>query len=274
MTSTAHGRDLDTLLRKLYADRGFDATHYRRSYIERRVATRLRALQVESYRAYEEALDRDRNEYDCLVNALTINVTEFFRDKPVWEFFERRIVPGLLDRKKQRKQRLLRVWSAGCSGGEEPYSIAMLLLSAVEHAGIDLTVSVHASDIDEESLERAREAKYPNKELHSVPARFRDECVQLDDGRFQVSRGIREHVKFRRLDLFADKPIAAVDVVFCRNVLIYFDRAQQERVFAKFHAALNRSSYLIIGKSEKLGGEAVRSFETLSSREKVYRRLE
>jgi len=260
------------LLKKLYADRGFDAARYRRTYIERRIATRLRAVQVDTYREYRGLLDRDADEYHRLIGALTVNVTEFFRDKPVWELFDREVVPDLLATKMRRRQRLLRVWSAGCSAGEEPYSIAMLLSHAAERAGANLTISVHATDIDAESLEKARAGEYPDKELQSVPLRFRHECEPTDDGHFRISQRIRQLVKFRRLDLFADKPIAAVDAIFCRNVLIYFDRNQQEQIFAKFYAALNRYCYIVIGKSEKIGGEVAQHFEPISSREKVYKR--
>ncbi len=272
MMSAGSSRDLDRLLQKLFADRGFDAARYRRSYIERRIATRLRAVQLDTYREYRTLLDRDAEEYNRLIGALTVNVTEFFRDKPVWDLFDREVVPELLASKARRRQRLLRVWSAGCSAGEEPYSIAMLLNHAAERAGVNLTVSVHATDIDAESLDKARAGEYPNKELESVPLRFRHECEPADDGHFRISQRIRQLVKFRRLDLFADKPIAAVDVIFCRNVLIYFDRGQQEQIFAKFYAALNRNCYIVIGKSEKIGGDVAQHFEPVSSREKVYKR--
>lgn len=272
MVSAVTDRELELLLRKLNADRGLDAHHYRQSYIERRIAARLRAVQLDSYREYRRFLDENIEEYNHLVSALTINVTEFFRDRAVFDLFSKQVVPALLRKKAERHQRLTRVWSAGCAGGEEPYSIAMILADAVKRFDSGFHVSVHATDIDDESLEAASNAVYPNKELRSIPAHFRSECISLGEGRFSISSDIRGLVKFRRLDLFADKPIAAVDVIFCRNVLIYFDRVQQERVFTSFHAALNRGGYLIIGKSEKIGGQSAHRFESLSSREKVYQR--
>lgn len=272
MNSTTIDRELHLLLRKLYSERGLDAHHYRESYVQRRVATRLRALQIDNYRDYRQLLDCDTEEYNRLINALTINVTEFFRDKPVWEFFEKHVLPELAARKMRRKQRLIRVWSAGCAGGEEPYSISMAMGKALAKYGSELNVSIYATDLDENSLEAARSATYPKKEMRSVPSRFRDHCILTDEDEFTIDATVRSRVKFRRLDLFADKPIAAVDVIFCRNVLIYFDRAQQGRIFAGFHTALNRDGYLIIGKSEKIGTEMTGHFEPLSSREKIYRR--
>lgn len=274
MTSKVSDRELELLLRKLRAERGFDAHHYRQSYLERRIATRLRAAQVDSYREYRQVLDCNAAEYNQLINALTVNVTEFFRDKPVWEAFEQQVVPNLLERKRSRGQRLVRVWSAGCSGGEEPYSIAMIMLETTRRIDLDCHLTVYATDIDEECLDAARRAVYPIKELQSVPEKYREGSVPVDGGHFTIRPDIRAHVKFRRLDLFADKPIAAVDVIFCRNVLIYFDRAQQQRIFDMFHGALNREGYLVVGKSEKMGFDAMRKFEIVNGREKIYRRRE
>lgn len=265
-------RELELLLRKLYTERGLDAHHFRPSYIERRLKSRLRAARVDSYREYRRFLDEHPEEYNPLLNALTINVTGFFRDRPVFEFFANRVVPELIQSKTGRRQHLVRVWSAGCATGEEPYSVAMILAEAAAGRKFGSNISVHATDIDERSLETAKEATYPKKELQSVPAHFRGGCEAAGAGQFAIAPEIRQLVKFRRLDLFADKPIAAVDIVFCRNVLIYFDRRQQERIIASFHSALNRGGYLVIGKTEKLGGVFAEKFEALSSRERVYRR--
>jgi len=227
---------------------------------------------LDSYREYRQLLDGNAEEYTRLISALTVNVTEFFRDKPVWESFTKRVVPDLLNRKAARNQHLVRIWCAGCSGGEEPYTVALITHEATSRSDFPFSVSVYASDIDTDCLERARAAVYPNKELSSIPAHYRSECVSAGEGKFTFTKEIRSQVRFRRLDLFADKPIAAVDAIFCRNVLIYFDRAQQERIFDSFHSALNRGGYLIIGMSEKIGGASVRQFETVSGREKIYRR--
>jgi len=274
VVSSVSNRELELLLRKLHSERGLDAGQYRTAYVERRLATRLRAAGLDSYREYSHLLDEDPGEYTRLVEALTINVSDFFRDKPVFDYFIGRVAPELLRRKVARHQHLVRVWSAGCATGEEPYSIAMILSQEAEKtADYSFNLSVYATDIDAQSMEKAVKGTYPNKELASIPAAYRRWCIE-GDGSFSMHPSIRRMVKFRRLDLFADTPIAAVDVIFCRNVFIYFNRAQQERIFETFYSSLNKGGYLIIGKSEKLAAGFARMFEPLSSREKVYRRHE
>lgn len=275
LVSSLSDPELERLLRKLHSERGLDAHHYRESYLQRRIATRLRALQLDSIRDYSRLLDEDPDEYANLLNALTVNVSDFFRDKPVFDFFIRNIVPELLSRKKRRHQHLVRVWSAGCATGEEPYSLAMVLLAAAEAFNdYAFNMTIYATDIDEASMAAAQSARYSKEDKASIPPVYHRFCIQDGDGEFSIAREARQLVKFRRLDLFADKPIAAVDVIFCRNVFIYFGHEQQERIFDVFHESLNKGGYLIIGKSEKLPAGFSREFEPLSSREKVYRRRE
>jgi chemotaxis protein methyltransferase CheR len=232
----------------------------------------MRALGIRSYRRYGVYLDEHPDEYAELLDTLTINVTQFFRDVTVFDRFAATVVPRIIAAKREHHQRALRVWSAGCATGQEPYSIAMVLLAILgEHIG-DFLVGVTGTDIDPRALEKAKSAVYPVKQLEQIPRRFRSGAVDVDGESFTVSSRVRDLVRFTRLNLFEDEPIHKVDVVFCRNVFIYFTREQQHLVSDRFFEALLPGGYLILGRSERLAPDLMRRLEPIDSKERIYRK--
>ena len=267
--------NLDKLVRKLSEERGLDLGHYRQSYLERRIAVRLRSLGLITYRQYADLLDRDPDEYARFLQVLTINVTDFFRDPEMWGVLGDRVVPELVTAKQSRRGTTLRVWSAGCATGEEAYSLAMALIDALGDERGRFTISIHATDIDPAALETARLATYPAEKIEHIPVRMRERfAISAADtpGSFQIAPDVRRLVHFQLFSLFDSPPMKLVDLVVCRNVFIYFDRAQQARLLEGFWNAMSPGAFLVLGRSEKLSASSSKHFETVDSKERIYRK--
>jgi chemotaxis methyl-accepting protein methylase len=264
--------DLGKLLAKVGRDRGLDLTQYRPAYVERRVAARLRVLNMHTYRQYARVLDADPNEYAKLLDTLTINVTDFFRDPPVYTAFRDQIIPSIIEGKTRSRQRMIRVWSAGCATGQEPYSLAMAFLSAKDFQERSFMLSVVGTDLDPRALQTAKTAEYDVGALTHIPKAEQHRFVIVDGKTFHFTPEVTRHVKFQRLNLFSDEPIHMVDVIFCRNVFIYFTRDQQAKVLDAFHRSLARGGYLVLGRSEKMASGLSAMYETVSGRDRIYRK--
>lgn len=263
---------LDKLMRRVRDARGLDLSKYRPTYVERRLGARLRMLDLHTYRQYAAYLDEHPEEYDRLLDVLTINVTDFFRDAIVYETVRRTVVPALVKEKARTRQRMIRIWSAGCATGEEAYSITMTFLSALGPQADDFLLTVLATDIDPQALAIAEKAEYDVARLGHVPRQDRLRWFDISGTTATVRPEVTRHVRFRRLDLFDERPLNVVDLIFCRNVFIYFNRQQQEMVLERFLAALHRGGYLVMGRSEKVSPALAGKFELVSSRDRIYRR--
>jgi chemotaxis methyl-accepting protein methylase len=265
--------ELDRLIAQVKVARGIDLRSYRRTYLERRLATRLRALGIESAEDYCIYLVRNKPEYDRLLESLSISVTEFFRDPKVWDMVRHRMFPELIEAKHRGRSRMIRGWSAGCATGEEPYSLAMCALDALGGNANRFHVSVLATDVDDAALAKAHAGRYPSAALRRIPAMYQQAYTRLTrDGEIEISPEIRKLVRWKHYSLFDDAPMRLVDVVFCRNVMIYLDRDQQDRVLDVFWDALARGGYLVLGRSERLTPAALSRFEVVDGRERIYRK--
>jgi chemotaxis methyl-accepting protein methylase len=271
-TDSVYRGDITRLLQRVLTDRGLDLRQYRQPYVERRLAARMRALGLHTYRQYERHLREHGDEYDKLLDTLTINVTDFFRDESVYRIIRQRIVPDLVKEKLASRQHAIRVWSAGCATGEEAYSIAMTVLTALGEHVEDFLFTVFATDIDPRALEVARKATYDEAKLAHIPRPDQSRFIERGDGTFTFRPEVTRHMKFRRLNLFEDEPIHLLDAVFCRNVFIYFTKEQQARVLERFHEGLHPGGYLVLGRSEKMPPAVAGLFELVDGRERVYRK--
>lgn len=269
----AYRGSLDKLIAKIDEARGLDLGLYRRAYLERRIAARLRVVGLHSYRQYADLLDADPREYEQLIDTLTINVTDFFRDKVVWDVVRRRVMPQLIAAKTEARSRNIRVWSAGCATGEEPYSLAMSLLDALGDKAADFSVSITATDLDPEALAKAERGVFRKERLRRIPSAYQVRFTKsIDADTFEVLPEVRRLVRFQRLSLFDPAPLRAIDMVFCRNVFIYFDHQQQGRVLDNFLTALTYGGYLVLGRSEKLQPAASKRFDVVDGKERIYRK--
>lgn len=263
----------ERLSRRISEVAGLSTEAYKPRCLRRRIAVRMRAHNVTSYEEYLKILDRTPDEFQKLSDALTINVTKFFRNIELWERLREDVLPGLWETGGQP----LRVWSAGCASGEEPYTLAMLFAETAtraRHPEWMKRLVIDATDIDRVCLERARIGSYPAGAFSEAPPEYVARYTEAGaDGGRMVTDVIRRAVHVNRLDLTRDAPRnPPYDLVVCRNVLIYFDRAMQERLFATFAQALRPGGILVLGKVETILGPTRDQLELVDARERVYRR--
>jgi two-component system CheB/CheR fusion protein len=241
---------LDTLLEFVNHSRGFDFTGYKRSSIERRVAKRMGEVGVKSYDEYIDYLELHSDEFAELFNTILINVTGFFRDPPAWEYLATEILPDLLSSRPD--DRPIRVWSAGCASGEEAYTLAMVLARVLGDSAFLERVKIYATDIDEEALDHARHGAFAPRQIEDVPRDALERFFERTDQRYVFRKDLRRCVIFGRNDLVQDAPISRIDLLVCRNTLMYFTAETQAQVLGRFHFALDNEGVLMLGKSEML----------------------
>ena len=262
--------ELDNLLEFIRISRGFDFSGYKRSTLERRLLKRLQQVGIKSYPEYIEYLEVHPEEFTQLFNSILINVTSFFRDTATWEFLEHEILPPLIENK--HPQEPIRVWSAGCASGEETYGITMLLAEQLGLERFKERVKIYATDLDEEALVAARQASYPEKDLESMPSAYLEKYFERSSGRYAFNKDLRRSVIFGRHDLIQDAPISRIDLLLCRNVLMYFNAETQARILARLNYALNEDGYLFLGKAEMLLTHA-NLFTPVSLRNRIFRKV-
>jgi two-component system CheB/CheR fusion protein len=252
--SAAEQDRFESLLRFLQQQRGFDFTGYKRPSLMRRMLRRMQTVGVTGFEAYRDYLEVHPEEFALLFNTILINVTSFFRDTPAWEFVEKQVVPVMLASKGPHAP--VRVWSAGCASGQEAYSIAILLADALGDAAFRERVKVYATDADEEALTQARHATYAPKDMETLPRPLRERYFEQVNGRYVFRSDLRRSVIFGRHDLVQDAPISRLDLLICRNTLMYFNAETQAKVMSRFHFALNGhdngAGYLFLGRAEML----------------------
>ncbi len=269
---TADDAAFTELARQIAQTSGFTVGAYKDKCIRRRIAVRMRACGVHTYDDYRALLSRSPGEYERLRDALTINVTRFYRNAETWNLLRRTVLPALFDQPRVE----VRVWSAGCASGEEPYTLAMLAADLLDQAGRSGELSrltIDATDIDRASLDRARAASYRIEGLAELPAELMRAYIEAAGDQRRVTERVRRRVQVRPHDLIRENPPRTdYDLILCRNVVIYFDRPMQERLFEAFTNALVPGGYLVLGKVETLFGVARDRLVLVDPRERVYRR--
>jgi two-component system, chemotaxis family, CheB/CheR fusion protein len=241
---------LDTLLEFVKQARGFDFTGYKRSSIERRVAKRMGEVGVGSYEEYVDYLQLNPEEFAELFNTLLINTTGFFRDAMAWDLLAKDVLPQLLAARPDDHP--LRIWTAGCASGEEAYTVAMVIARVMGDAAFRERVKIYATDIDEEALDRARHGAYLPRQIEEVPREALERFFEQTDQRFVFRKDLRRCVIFGRNDLVQDAPISHIDLLVCRNTLMYFTAETQAQILRRFHFALGDDGLLMLGRSEML----------------------
>jgi two-component system, chemotaxis family, CheB/CheR fusion protein len=241
---------LETLLEFVKRTRGFDFTGYKRSTIERRIAKRMGELGLKSYEEYVDHLELDPDEFSVLFNTILINVTGFFRDAPTWEHLASDIVPQLVASRPPDAP--LRAWCAGVASGEEAYTVAMVFASVLGESAFLDRVKIYATDVDEEALDQARQGTYAARLVEDVPPDALERFFERAGHRYTFRRDLRRTVIFGRNDLVQDAPISRIDLLVCRNTLMYFNAETQDRILRRFHFALDDDGVLLLGKSEML----------------------
>ncbi|MBI5809684.1 MAG: protein-glutamate O-methyltransferase CheR [Deltaproteobacteria bacterium] len=240
---------LPDLLDMVYRERGWDFRNYKSSSISRRISKRLRAHNVAGYQDYLRIVEADPAELNRLFASLTIKVSEFFREPEVFDRLSRLIDPRFTLSGAPLTSQGVRAWCCGCANGEEAYSLAMLLSERLAPGALGKT-KIFATDIDNDALDNARRASYREEFARNVPIEARQRHFVSADGLLEVKDEIRGMVRFGRLDIVRDWPLSKMDIVFCRNLFIYFNKALQETVFKKLDYALKPGGMLVLGKAE------------------------
>jgi chemotaxis protein methyltransferase CheR len=249
---------------------GFDLGMYKDGCVKRRIAIRVRALGFADAWDYLEILRRDPEEVEALMQALTIHVSQFFRNPSTFVALEKEILPTLIDRAIAAGQKELRLWSVGCAGGEEPFSLAMLV-DEISPAGIKVTIL--GTDLSGPVLERAAQGLFDAQRLAEVPPRIRERYFLGEGRELRLLERIRTMVRFQRHDVLNARVFPDADLILCRNVLIYFSREEQERILSRFAAALPAGGYLVLGKAETLLGSNRKMYRIENPAERIYRRI-
>lgn len=244
---------------------GLDCRQYKVNYLKRRLAVRMRATKLDTYEAYRQLLETDRDEYDRLLDRLTINVSNFFRDPAVYEQMKNIVLPEM------GKQKSIRIWSAGCANGEEPYSLAITMKERLDPS---CHWDILATDIDPTVLARAGKGHYREETVKTIPVFLQKKYFEKKDEKWEISQSIKDHVRFQQHDLTGPMPKGRFDMIVCRNVLIYFVAGLQERLFKNFHDLLRPNGFLVLGKTETLLGDMRQLYLIRDIRERIYQKKE
>jgi two-component system CheB/CheR fusion protein len=267
--TTEPSNEFETLLEYLNRTRGFDFNAYKRPSLMRRVEKRMQMVGITGFGDYTDYLEVHPEEFGQLFNVILINVTGFFRDETAWEYLRDEVIPDLL---AARPNEPLRVWTAGCASGEETYSIAMLLAEALGREAFRDRVKIYATDVDEQALTQARAASYSDKQMADVPKTLAEKYFTQEGDRFVFDKDLRRSIIFGLHDLIQDAPISRVNLLICRNAMMYFNSEAQSRILARFHFALGENGVLFLGRAEMLLTHS-QLFSPIELRRRIFRKV-
>ena len=251
---------------------GFNCEDYKQPHLKRRLAVRLRATESRSYRDYAQMLSKNEDEVNKLKETLTVNVTELFRNPETFDSVRNNVLPELIKQKGINK--VIKVWSAGCSNGEEPYSIAIMLNEFLGHSIKRYNISIQATDIDDDSIAKAEMAIFQPKQLEKIGQERINRFFVKKDNNYQVIDEVKKLVKVKRHDLISGPKFSGFDIIFCRNVTIYFEQKLQEILYMNFYNALNDGGYFVMGKTETLVGPSTQLFKRFDLKERIFQKRE
>ncbi|PRC45109.1 chemotaxis protein CheR, partial [Mycobacterium sp. ITM-2017-0098] len=257
----------EAVLRFLRDTRGFDFTGYKRASLIRRVRHRMDRVGSESFDEYLDTLQANSDEFAALFNTILINVTDFFRDPESWEYLRTEVLPVLLAQRGPDQP--LRIWSAGCASGQEPYSLALMLADVLSPEDFRRRVKIYATDVDDDALSEARAATYSAKAVESIPEDVLRRHFDLVGARYVLHKELRRSVIFGRNDLVKDAPISRVDLLLCRNTLMYLNADTQRNVLNRLTFALAPDGILFLGHAEMLLSHTER-FTPLNLKHRVF----
>jgi two-component system CheB/CheR fusion protein len=259
----------ERLLAYLKESRAFDFTGYKRASLMRRVRHQMQQVGVSGFDDYHDFLQVHPDEFIALFDTILINVTGFFRDEEAWAYLGETVLPELLDAVGDDP---IRVWSAGCASGQEAYSLAMALAEVMGFATFRERVKIYATDVDEDALTIARQASYAEKDLRGLPDDILDRYFESANGRGAFRKDLRRNVIFGRNDLVQDAPISRIDLLACRNALMYFNADTQSKIVSRLGFALKPHGVLFLGKAEMLLNHTA-TFEPLDLKRRFFRKV-
>lgn len=251
MADILNDANFERFRKLIYDESGITFSETNRPVLDGRIKEILRANNIATVEDYYKIITTDHEELKMMLDSVTTNLTRFFRNQPHFDAFVNYVIPHVLEEKKKTGNRHIKIWSAGCSTGEEPYTIAMILKKILP---LGYTFSITASDLSLKSLMVGQRGFYAKNRVDGIPEDYLNEFFSKSNDGYQVNKDIMDCVKFDYHNLKHDSGMKNLDVVFCRNVLIYFDEAAQLEVINHFWDAMAPRSYLYIGHSESLFG--------------------
>lgn len=262
------------ILDKIKEERNVDFSHYRDNILARRVMVRVRMTKRENFEQYLTYLKFHPVEMDYLMDAMTINVTEFFRDPAVFEVIEKKLIPDLFSRKERLGLRSVRVWSCGCASGKEAYSMLMVIVEFLGAKLANYKLSIYGTDIDAKELTAAKEGIYEASQFKNLPSQrellLDKYFYNIKNERYWIREEWSPYLRFQYHDVIADLPPEHMDIILCRNVFIYFNRGLQEQILERFYNSLNRGGYLILGNVESILSAMRNKFIEYDRKARIY----
>lgn len=249
---------------------GFNCEYYKDSHFKRRIDVRLRASGSRNYREYVKLLKEDPEELAILMDTLTVNVTNFFRNTEVYDIVEKEVLPAVIKAKSTMPLKSIKIWSAGCSIGVEAYSIAMLLHHILGDNLRKYSISITGTDIDKASLKQAQEGVYSETEMKDVRPAFMKKYFVQKDNQYYLIDEIKKMANFKSHDMISGPKMRGFDIIFCRNVTIYFEKELQEKLYMNFYEGLNDNGFFVMGKTETLIGPSKDHFKPFNAKERIY----
>jgi two-component system CheB/CheR fusion protein len=256
------------ILKMIRDETGVDFTYYKPNTILRRLEKRLGINQIEDYEQYLDFMKHAPKEVNILYKDLLIGVTQFFRDSDAFDIIEEVLLPGIL--KNKNRDDAIRVWSVGCSTGEEAYSIAMLISEYIEKNDEDFDIKIFATDIDRQHIEIAGLGNYPESIVTDVSPERLEKFFEKNNGGYHVNEKLRKKVIFAQHNIIKDPPFSKIDFIICRNMLIYLNPEMQRKIISMFYYSLIPGGGLFLGSSETLG-EMSEGFDVISNKWKIYK---
>jgi two-component system CheB/CheR fusion protein len=257
-----------SIIKKIYTVKKVDFSLYKNSTIQRRIERRMAALKIVNMSNYYKYLLENAEEADLLFQDILINVTSFFRDEEAFASLKEILKKAI----EEKKDKNIRIWIPGCSTGEEPYSIAIILSELLENKVADYKIQIFATDLDESVTSICRKARYPEAAIINVDRNIVKKYFTVKNDEYEVIKPIRDMCIFSRHNIISDPAFMRLDLISCRNMLIYFTTELQDRIFPMFHYALNDTGILFLGKSESIGRYNYQ-FKFLDKKWKIYQAI-
>ena len=258
-------KELKKILKMVYRIIGFDASNYKSSTLHRRIHKRMFETDCKTYSDYLRLLKKNHGEAQKFIDTLTIKVSDFYRDKFVFDFLKRKVLPKLISNKLKKGETHIRIWSVGCAAGQEPYSVAILFYEALGLRYYGFRVSIMGTDVDKEAIGKAKAGVYGASDVKGLSRRLREEYFvkvrRRGESTKYIVRDFLRIVKFKKHDIIEGKIPKGFDMIFCRNLLIYFTPELQEKINKKLYKALKKDGFLVVGTSEQANYGLFKEFD-------------
>lgn len=270
---------IDQIINEIKTNNGLDLSDYKYESLERRIKARISKLHFKSPDAYLDFLKSHPEEFDGLINTISIDVSSFFRNPIVFEIINQDVIPEIIKRKEINKNREIRIWSAGCGRGEEAYSIAILINMNIKNESHKWLVNIFGTDINKNALLAAKHGIYPEESFETMKLGILDKFFTPNKLGYEINSSIKDMVHFSSYDLTSkntisppDSVFGTFDIILCRNVLIYFSQKLQEKVLNQLCNSLAKNGYLILGESESIINGLKNNFSILDNKNRIYKK--